>query len=215
MSQISDEKLEKENLDGNKKKYKELTRLLERIFNFKRWGFRQSYSFISPKYLPYVIYDSECCRIKFSLGTGDIPGAYEMSISYGRLHAPDSEAVIIWKGEKCHCWHNVFHALDFLDGLSPQEAVDRLRIQKQWPKPVEEFSQSEFWKKLLVDRLPERSARLHAAIWEYYGQRLFDLFDLRRPELWEEYSLFISGYYKILNRKPMPGNPFPSEDKIC
>ena len=32
--------------------------------------------------------------------------------------------------------------------------------------------------------------RLHNKIWEHYGQKLFDIFYLRKPELWEKYVQF-------------------------
>src|SRR5210317_121476 len=34
-------------------------------------------------------------------------------------------------------------------------------------------------------------------IWEHYGQSLFDLFDLRQPELWKEYRVFLKEYYQL------------------
>jgi hypothetical protein len=37
----------------------------------------------------------------------------------------------------------------------------------------------------------------HAMIWEHYGQRLFELFDLRRPDLWEKYSSFVIQVYDL------------------
>ena len=213
MSPISAEESEKFYLKIHKKQYEKLTRLLESILDFKRWGFRQSYAFISPKSLPYVIYSSEWCRVRFSLNGGDQYHGNELAVRYGRLHAPDNEAVLIWNGEKCRCWHLVYDALDFLDGLSPQEAVDQLHKQ---PSPVvEQFRQSELGKKLHFDHLPEWATREEAAIWEHYGQRLFDLFDLRRPELWEEYTRFIKEYYKILDIKPGPGSPYPPRYKVC
>jgi hypothetical protein len=215
MRPTSAEKEERKFLEANKKEYKKLTRLFESILDLKRWGFHQSYTFISPKNFPSVevIYDSEWCRVQFSLSGGDMPGTYELPVRYGRLHAPDNEAVLIWNGEKCLCWHNVNDALRFLDGLSPQEAVDQLH--KQPPPVVEQFRQSELGKKLHYAHLPEWIIREEAAIWEFYGQRLFDLFDLRRPELWEEYTRFIKEYYKILDIKPGPGSPYPPRYKVC
>ena len=32
--------------------------------------------------------------------------------------------------------------------------------------------------------------KLHNKIWEYYGKRFFDLFDMRNPELWERYVVY-------------------------
>jgi hypothetical protein len=36
---------------------------------------------------------------------------------------------------------------------------------------------------------------MHAAIWEQYGMRLFELFDLRRPDLWEQYRTWLRARY--------------------
>ena len=35
-----------------------------------------------------------------------------------------------------------------------------------------------------------------AMIWEHYEQRFFELFDLRRPDLWDDYIGFLKEYEK-------------------
>ncbi len=215
MSPSRVEKIEKSQLEDHKKQLKSLVDLLESILDFNRWGFHQSYTFVSAKSLPCVIYNSEWCRVQFSMSGGDQYYGNELSVYYGRLHAPDDEAFIIWNGEKCNCWHHVNDALDFLDGLSPQEAVDELRVKKQMPRVIEQFRQTDYAKELRQGHIPEWQARLHAAIWEHYGQRLFELFDLRRPDLWAEFTGFVKEYYRIQNQKPASWFPYPPEDKIC
>ncbi len=59
----------------------------------------------------------------------------------------------------------------------------------------------------------EWTARTHAAVWEYYGNRLFGLFDLRYLDLFDQYMLFIKQFYK-LNPGPIdPSQPWP--ERIC
>jgi hypothetical protein len=39
---------------------------------------------------------------------------------------------------------------------------------------------------------------MHNEIWEQYGQKLFDIFDLRNPELWEDYVQFHNEIKRLL-----------------
>jgi hypothetical protein len=98
-----------------------------------------------------------------------------------------------WNGKKCLCWHsNIQIALSFIDGISAQQLVD---------------GGEEIWRSmdnvLNVNYAPgdylEYPLRLHSKIWEHYGERLFSIFDLRKPELWEQYSKFSDQYNKLLN----------------
>ena len=120
-------------LEIRKNQYQNLVQMLERLLDFRSWGFQQTYTHINPSLPIIVIYDSELCRVKFALGGGDRYGGDEMSINYGRLHASNDQDFISWNGEDCWCWHHVHDVLRFLDGLSPQEAVDQLRVKHQWP----------------------------------------------------------------------------------
>jgi hypothetical protein len=119
-----------------------------------------------------------------------------------------------WNGNKCRCWHQVYEPLDFLDGLSPQESIRRWREDKLWPHVVQRFRQSELGKTLSPDGYPspEFMIRMHVEIWEHYGRSLFEIFDLRRPNLWETYTHFIKEYFKI---KGIDTNIIPSQDQIC
>ena len=216
MSPKSVEEIEKWKLETREKEYQELIQILECFLDFKKWGFRISYHLISSKFLPSVTYDSEWCRIKFSLRGGEMWRGHEMSVRYGRLHALNDEAVMVWKGEKCFCWHRENDALLFLDGLSPQEAVDHILIKEQWPYIKEQFRRSEIGKELSRNHYPECPeyvTRMEAAIWGHYGQRLFELYDLRRPALWKRYAQFVREYHRILGLGPIPG--YPPHDQIC
>jgi hypothetical protein len=115
----------------------------------------------------------------------------------------------MWNGEKRRCWHQVEMAISFLDGFSPAYANE-----SNFPTPpiVRDFSQSH---KGLGQK--EYIVRKHAYIWEHYGQRLFDVFDLRRPELWSEYEKFLKEYYIYVYKQnkisEIPGDTPPY--KIC
>jgi hypothetical protein len=213
MNPKSTEELEKWKLETREKEYQELIQILERYLDFRRWGFQTSYHLISSEFLPSVTYDSEWCRVKFSLRGGDMYRGHEMSVRYGRLHAPNNEAVMIWKGEKCFCWHDEYDALCYLDGLSPQEALDQIQIKGEWPHVVEQFRCSKIGKELSREHHPEYVTRMQAVIWEHYGKLLFELFDLRQPNLWEKYALYIREYHRIKESKLMPGYPPPWQ--IC
>jgi len=71
--------------------------------------------------------------------------------------------------------------LRFLDGLTPKEAMEQVKIHKQLPIVVRDFRQSVSCKRLLEEYPPKSAIVLQSVLWERYGQRLFELFDLRRP----------------------------------
>ena len=133
-----------------------------------------------------------------------------MNINYGRLHAVFDDLYLLWNGEKCHCWHSVAYVLHFLDGLSPDEIAGK---NYRRPKIMEQFRQSQVGQSLRGrTHQPEWLTRMHAAIWNHYGLRLFEVFDLRRPELWEQYRQFMKSLYDIEGRSP---NINPPLDSIC
>jgi hypothetical protein len=84
--------------------------------------------------------------------------------------------------------------LNYLDGLSPQEIASKefpffpdilTRFEKEAP---DSWSRHEW------------EARRHNVIWNHYGQRLFDLFDLRLPELWDQYVDFYQDFRSQMTR---------------
>lgn len=173
---------------NRKKEYTELIELIERCLDFQRWGFKRTYSSPLDIPFPYIIYDSQWCRVRFTHLGGDYPGQWsEMAVYYGRLHATHDDSFMIWDEEKCWCWHSIKeYALNFVDGLSPEEAIK----MKYKPRVMKQFQQSGTWES--ITHIPERIARTHAVTWEHYGQRLFELFDLCRPDLWRRYRSFLT-----------------------
>jgi hypothetical protein len=182
----------------------EMTRVAQSFLDLDLWGFKESYR--SAKSAE-VIYDSEWCRISFIWGGWDPMGGNNINIRYGRLHAPTEKAVMVWNGEECHSWHRVEYGLHFLDGRTASDAA-RLRYSHSITSP---FYEEEFRHKF-SRRQPEWLVHMHATIWQHYGKRLFELFDLRRPDLWEQYRHFLTEVYDIAGRSPAIRPPL---DKVC
>lgn len=177
---------------------------IESNLSLENWGF--SKNILLPNKLT-AIYDSEFCRVKFTLRGSDYGPLYASSIYYGRLHAPDDELHIVWKGEPCRCWHSdsdiLTLTLPFLDRMSPQQIS---------------FETTEFWK-TREDSFGAYGSdgidyplSLQAKIWERYGERFFSVFDLRQPELWEEFSMFTNEYKKSWHKR---WNITRDIEKIC
>ena len=199
-------------MDSNKNQSQELVVFLESIMDFKRWGFRQSYTLISHEIFPEIIYDSEWCRVKFSFEHSGEKYPYpdtRLKVRYGRLHASDNNFFLTVNGEKCWCWHGTDLTLRFLDGMSSKKAADEWIAYQRFPPIARQFIESNISKKLSS---PEWEIRLEATIWDHYRQTLFELFDLRQPALWERYSQFVSEFYKIIDSESHFG--YPPKDKI-
>lgn len=166
-------------------------RAIEKYLKPQNWGFKLFYSGIVPNHRPTILYQSKQCKMKIKCTRDRTYDPIELLITYGRNHAPIDEETIEWNGEKCSCWHRVDASplLHFLDGLSPAEAVELTvsRIEQ-------DFIESRRGKEWEV---PEFFARKHALIWNHYGQRFFDLFDLNHQNLWEEYAAFLKEYYVV------------------
>ena len=171
-----------------------LSGLIEHALLLKDWGFTKSADFDSGAG-PVVVYDSHSCRIRFHLERDG--GNENLSIQYGRLHAPVNAQVMQWRGAEHYCWYGEYElqlAFQFLDGYSPQEAFNTRWIFFQVePDCVDPELEG------IVDSALEQSLNLHAALLGHYGLRLFELFDLRRPALWEQYLLFLKEFYKLMD----------------
>jgi hypothetical protein len=184
----------------------EMTRVSQSFLNLAGWGFIESYR---SDRLGRLIYNSEWCRISFLWGGWDYRGGNNIHIRYGRLHAPNEKATMIWNGEECHCWHDFDHALHFLDGRTPEYTSKKLYSHSL----IEKYKQSDLGQSLTGKRSqPEWLTRMHATVWEHYGERFFELFDLRLPDLWDRYREFLKEYYDIEGRFPEIKPPL---DKVC
>jgi len=165
-----------------------LTALITDSLPLKEWGFLES-----AKTDLTIIYNSQWCRIKFLIEE-DRSKDY-LHIYYGRLHALDNEWTMMWNAENCYCWHmhsDLRLALRYLDSLSAQEAYKAEWTELQL---FQDYFNSESAKS--ISNNDERFLKLHSVIWAHYGIRLFELFDLRHPDLWEQYIDFLKEYYRL------------------
>jgi hypothetical protein len=182
----------------------EMLRLVDNDSKLATWGFKENYRSIIDKRL---IYDSEWCRMKFVWGGWDYGSGNSISVYYGRLHAPNEKTTLIWNGEECHAWHEFEYVLHFLDGRSPTETSELDTSHSLTDKYYDdEFSQK------FDRRQPEWLMQMHMEVWDHYGERLFELFDLRQPQLWEQYRKFLKEFYDIKGRLPFIK---PAMDKVC
>ena len=184
----------------------EMNRIAQSSLGLGQWGFKESFRNSKPEKL---IYDSEWCRISLIWGGWDPLGGNSISIYYGRLHAPDENATMIWNGEECHCWHRIELVLHFLGGHSAEDAAKNIYTHPL----IEQYKHSELGQSLKGKRRqPEWLAQKHVVLWQHYGKRIFELFDLRRPDLWEQYQQFLKEVYDIKGRSLRIKPPL---DKVC
>jgi hypothetical protein len=178
----------------------DLVSIIEKVIDMNRWTFKLTYSnsreYASGYPMQKVIYDSEWCRVLFAAyqRRSTPPDMHDVYIRYGRLHAPDESEndLMIWQGEKCHCWHSVgsLH-LYFIEGFSPSEALNPpiLQVFREARSSAYDKIRSELGEFFPIVR--------EAVIWNHYGLRLFELFDLSRPDLWNKYVKFLEEYYQL------------------
>jgi hypothetical protein len=165
---------------------------IEKFLKPQDRGFELVYAGLVPNRRPAILYQSSQCKMRIHCRRDRDYSSIELSISYGRLHAPRDEDTMEWNGKKCLCWHRLTLSplLFFLDGLSPAKAVE-LKFGRTKVEADFLASSRKEWS------VPEHWARRHAMLWEHYDQRLFNLFDLNRPDLWEEYATFLKEYYEM------------------
>lgn len=182
----------------------EMSRIAQSILGLDLLEFKESYRSAKTGKL---IYDSEWCRISLIWGGWDPLDGNSIHIRYGRLHAPNEKTTMFWNGEDSRCWHRVEHPLHFLDRRTPAE-VAQLDYSHSLISPFYEAELREKYRR----RQPEWLAQMHLTIWQHYGKRLFELFDLRRSDLWQQYRQFLKKVYDIEGRFP---EIEPSLDKVC
>ncbi len=182
----------------------EMLRVVNNFSKIKEWNFKESFRSEKGK---EVICNSEWCRMNIVWGGWDPLGGNSISIYYGRLHAPNETATMVWEGEDCNAWHGLKPALYFIDGLLPVDAVNA----KSSHHLTDKYYDEEFLK-TFHRRQPEWLMKMHMDIWDYYGVRFFELFDLRRPDIWTSYRVFLKEFYDIKGRRK---SIIPSLDKVC
>jgi len=175
---------------------------LEKYVDLDRWGFRLTH--VDPRY-DSVIYDSPSCRVMFTLYI-DLREGDEIRTSYARSHVPnDVEVVMEWQGERCFPWHNIMLTpyWEFLEGLTAAEAAEKYRARLRWPAGYA-FRETDLGRSL---EGADASVAFQSYVWQHYGERLFAQFDVRRPELWEEFRRFLREYYQLLPDHPLIRRP--------
>lgn len=182
----------------------EMSRIAHNFLNLNTLGFKESYRSVK---IGKLIYDSELCRISLVWGGWDYESGHSINIRYGRLHALNEKTTMIWNSEVCRCWHRVEHPLHFLDGRTPVDA-GKLNYSHPITRP---FFEEEI-RKRFTHRQPEWLAKMHVTIWQHYGTRLLELFDLKKPELWQQYRQFLKEVYDIGGRDT-DIEPYP--DQVC
>jgi hypothetical protein len=198
-----------------KVEFPKIFQVIETYLKPENRGFKLVHSGLSSNNSAIILYQSNQCKLRIRCNRDRPFDPLEFSVTYGRLHAPTDKDVMEWNGKQCHCWHGFTTKtlLPFLDKLSPAEA-----IELKQPRIEEEFInlwQGKDWESA------EIFTRKHALIWEHYGQHFFDLFDLNRPDLWEEYAAFLKAYYEIDSKKTevtkaiFNGDRYPFLYNIC
>ena len=188
-----------------------LTDLIEQFLPIQEWGFTENLRVEARE--PFLIYNSKWCRIRFFIERD----RYEeyLHISYGRLHAENSSQIMKWNDKKCRCWQHYSDLnliFNFLDDVSPHDAYKAMfsfydnhspkHPMFQTQRPMHPLFQAQLNsrnpndKLLSTELLVMQSLKFHSSIWSYYGLRFFELFDLRRPDLWERYVSFLRDVYE-------------------
>lgn len=152
---------------------------IESNFSFKKWGF------VKKNLLSHgVIYSSDSCRVKFTIGNSNYHPMLDTEIYYGRLHALDNDNYMIWNGKRCLCWHkNLIRTIPFIEGIPPKIG-DHVKFWENLNKKLNlDFPTWDYI---------EHPLRFNSELWERYGNKIFNIFDLRNSELWEKYSKFLN-----------------------
>jgi hypothetical protein len=185
---------------------KYIVELADAILPLRKYGFAES--FISSNN-DIVVFTSDKCKIKFIWGGWDYLAGYTLNVYYGRLIAENEKYKMVIDGKEYRCWHLVAPILHFLDNSNPGEVANR--IQLHWIK--EKFIQSDIAKSFSGKKQqPEWLLHMHNMIWESYGSRIEELFDMYNTASWNEYKKFLTKVYDISGRTP---EFIPPEDQIC
>jgi hypothetical protein len=174
---------------------------VEQYLDLNQWGFELQYKNSRDGYV--AIYNSPSCRLRCSLSHDPRDKDDTITFEYSRIHAPDEEYYMVYQGENCLAWHAFYlgHVGQFLDGIEPR-ILARARIEQTnlLSQASKTFEESESSKGL---RNPIWGLRLEAFIWDYYGNSLFELFDVRHPQKWAAYRRYLTEFYNELSTDPL------------
>ncbi len=196
-----------------KKASENLIEFISQHLDYTTYGFHTSYHDLE-RHNPYVALDSEWCRVSFTL---DMNRPYEqdmLKVRYGRVHAPNEQFVMEWEGKSCWCWHKYIHAVFFIAGITPEETVDMMS-RRDYPNVVQEFFDSKLASQYHKEYRPKYDLHLHKTIWEHYGQRFFEVFDVRQFDIWEQFKFFVKEIFRIKGRTSLPIVDLPPSYEIC
>ena len=171
----------------------ELVQTAENYQPLKDWGFTLSAKQEGDP-VSWLVYTSQWCKIKIHHRKDFHQQVPEDSVNiyYGRIHALDDSLEMEHEGQKYLCWLNSVDqklVFKYLDGQSPEEAME-YAMRPQWLKDY------------LADKHNTKIAGEWELIyqkgyWDHYGLRLFELLDIRRPDLWDSYISFLKEYAKL------------------
>ncbi len=167
---------------------------VERYLDLDRWGFAPTRLRISDV---AVIYDSPRCRVKLWPTFNFEPGEGAVYCEYGQLDVPDEPEPEDFRKGKTWDTINSQEYYWFLEGYTPEQALESWRAGLGWPA-WQAFLDSELGRTL---HGIEWWAAGHGFLWEYYGERLFSLFDLRQPERREAYWRFRGDFRRLRGRE--------------
>ncbi len=175
--------------------FSELMQSAENFQPLKDWGFTLSTKQEGDP-VSWLVYKSQWCKIKIHHRRDFHQQVREdsLNIYYGRVHALDDSLTMEHEGQMYHCWLSSvdwFLVCAFLDGQSPEETFNTIIGRPEWFE--------EYLANAPISNNNEGEARLiyHKGYWDHYGLRLFELLDIRRPDLWDEYINFLKEYAKL------------------
>jgi len=181
---------------------------IERQLDFDRWGFRLAYAGARPTASVVLVYESPKCRVQFGYVRGRFTrpqarvgeGAEEeASYGYGRLHAPDEEDTVTIDGKEYVAWHYPPDLMNYLEYRNRRFSLEQVAAAPQLPLVWREIKEEQE-RKQIGNRLEAWAARI-ALSWERYAPELFDILDLRRPELWEGYRRFRQDLWEAIKSR--------------
>ena len=171
--------------------------LLERFIPFPKWGF----SFVRKgENVPInLLYKSLNINLEISSDFEMYEGLGSINFYYSRIEASDNVHLSNKREKMCksqivsHPKRSPYFHL-FLENIPPEATIDKPEL------PVviafEKMRSSHRQLKELRDFEPAYFAALEAFCWEYYGDRIFRLFNPKNQSEREEFAQYVYKYYK-------------------